>query len=136
MKRGKIYFVEAVGANRIKIGFSTNLKNRMAQLRTDCGFPIKLIGFIYGTMDDETQLLFYFYGKEMLLQGEWYDARIYEEVAQLCKEHGHFFPNENEVEVKRNRENERMEVCRRAVLKLEQRFNEYRYKNVASDSSN
>jgi hypothetical protein len=43
-----VYFVEAVGANRIKIGHAEDPTSRLSQLQTGCPYPLRLLFSIPG----------------------------------------------------------------------------------------
>tara|TARA_R110000751_G_scaffold157283_2_gene262766 strand:+ start:3837 stop:4556 length:720 start_codon:yes stop_codon:yes gene_type:complete len=51
-----IYFIEAVGLDRVKIGYSKTPIKRMAELQTGCPVELKMIRFCQGEMCEEKQL--------------------------------------------------------------------------------
>ncbi len=53
-----IYFIEAVGVGHIKIGFTDSLdaSDRLTTLQTGSPVPLRLLGTIPGTLDDEKDL--------------------------------------------------------------------------------
>lgn len=54
---GRVYFIEAIGADRIKIGFTQgDPENRSAQLQTGCPFPLAVIGSFYASARRESEL--------------------------------------------------------------------------------
>jgi hypothetical protein len=68
MKGGNVYFIECAG--RIKIGFSTDVKNRMYQLATSAPSKLTLIATISGTYQLERAVQ-----KHLLphrVKGEWF----------------------------------------------------------------
>ena len=65
---GVIYFVKSW--NAIKIGFSTDIKTRLAQLQTGSPFEIELLGFFAGTEQDEVETLGRF--SPLRIRGEWF----------------------------------------------------------------
>lgn len=48
-----VYFVEAVGAERVKIGTAADAPSRIADLRTACPLPLRLLGTVEGGRDFE-----------------------------------------------------------------------------------
>lgn len=54
---GFVYFAEAVGTDRIKIGWSRHHPSkRLVELQTGCPFPIRLLSFFPGFPEDERRL--------------------------------------------------------------------------------
>lgn len=53
---GFIYFLEAVGADRIKIGHSLDVAKRRLELRTGCPFDLLLLATVDGGVTDETKM--------------------------------------------------------------------------------
>jgi hypothetical protein len=45
---GDVYFIEAVGADRVKIGVSRNVEQRFSQLAASFPGPLKLLGKVTG----------------------------------------------------------------------------------------
>jgi len=74
--RGLIYFAEAIGADRIKIGFTSrnSARARVSSLQTGCPFPIRLLGHIVGTMATETHLHDKFGSFRVMPNAEWFHA--------------------------------------------------------------
>jgi hypothetical protein len=55
--QGTVYFLEAEGFGRIKIGFTReNVERRAMQLQVGCPAPIKILRTLEGTMKDEKKL--------------------------------------------------------------------------------
>lgn len=52
MKQTYIYFVEAVGCRRIKIGHSASLESRLDQIVTSSPFPIQVVALIKCNSED------------------------------------------------------------------------------------
>ncbi len=67
---GFVYFIEAVGCNAIKIGFSRNPERRMADMQTDCPARLQLLAIKEGTRRLESQVHQAF--ANLHLRGEWY----------------------------------------------------------------
>ncbi len=65
-----IYFIEAVGCNRIKIGLAGNVRKRMADLQIASPFPLKLLAQIPGSRRLES--LLHRQWSEYWLIGEWF----------------------------------------------------------------
>lgn len=68
-----LYFIEAVGDGRIKIGFTDNndAEIRMATLQVGCPHELRLLGTLPGTMDDEKNLKRRFAAH--CSRGEWFE---------------------------------------------------------------
>ncbi len=67
-----IYFVQAEGVGNIKIGFtdSVDASDRLSTLQTGSPVPLRLLGTIPGTMDDEKDLHRRFASARVV--GEWF----------------------------------------------------------------
>ena len=65
-----IYFVQAGEGGPIKIGIATNLKGRLAIMRSDNPAQIKTLWTILGTMDEEHNLHRWF--AHLRVRGEWF----------------------------------------------------------------
>lgn len=71
--RGYIYFVEAVGSNRIKIGFTRgDPRERAKLLQTGCPFPLELILASRGTMWSESKIHHHFTHLRVAPNVEWF----------------------------------------------------------------
>ena len=85
-----IYFAEC--GNQIKIGISSNLNARMADLRNEAGRPVSLIGTIAGDLRIERALLKKL--RPYRIKGEWFkDCRDVRAAIQNCLNN---FPAPNE----------------------------------------
>jgi hypothetical protein len=74
-KDGVVYFVEAVGADRIKIGFtSAGLAGRIEDLQVGCPFPIKPLVSFAGTLRTERDLHAKFAAARVFAGSEWFHA--------------------------------------------------------------
>ena len=70
---GFIYLVEAVGADRIKIGWTAaSPRRRLAELQVCSPFPLDLIGAMRGSRLDERRLHRTFEADRII--GEWFAA--------------------------------------------------------------
>lgn len=69
---GFIYFVEAVGTNRIKIGLAANVKKRVGELQVGCPVDLLLLGFCSGSLfrERETHRRF----DHLRHRGEWFEG--------------------------------------------------------------
>lgn len=65
-----IYFVEAEGCGRLKIGFSKTPERRIADLRTMGGAPINVLAVVYGCQKTERRLHECFKAERQ--HGEWF----------------------------------------------------------------
>ncbi|MGN6769773.1 MAG: GIY-YIG nuclease family protein [Rhizobiaceae bacterium] len=68
---GYVYFLRA--GDEVKIGFSTNLRQRLEKLRNGNAFPVFVCRYVEGTMATERQ--FHKRFAEYRLRGEWFDLR-------------------------------------------------------------
>lgn len=73
-RSGHVYFVEAIGSDRIKIGFTTKFERRMKALRTGCPFPIVLLHSEPGTLRDERATHRRFATSVAVPGSEWFHA--------------------------------------------------------------
>jgi len=55
-RQGTIYFIEAIGLDYVKVGFTTDLEKRMADLRTALPVRLMLLGSITGPATLEGEL--------------------------------------------------------------------------------
>lgn len=70
---GRVYFLEATGADRIKIGWTAgDPKSRIAGMVTACPFPLKLLATLVGTVEGEKWL--HAKCKSAHAHGEWFHA--------------------------------------------------------------
>lgn len=68
---GYVYFLR--GGNEVKIGFSTNLPQRLEKLRNGNAYPVFICRYVEGTPTTERQ--FHKRFAEYRLRGEWFDLR-------------------------------------------------------------
>lgn len=67
-----IYFIQAQGNGPIKIGFTGfNPRKRMVKIRSDCPWPVRLLGAIEGTVSQEKQI--HLVLSRYKTQGEWFE---------------------------------------------------------------
>lgn len=71
-KASVVYFIEAEGSGRIKIGTTDRLDKRLAALRASSPLPLNLIATIAGDFNDERRLHHRF--AHLRLHGEWFSA--------------------------------------------------------------
>lgn len=65
-----VYFIYCEASSMIKIGFTSNIKNRLGNLKTMSPVPLRLIGTIEGTRVDEENLHKKF--ARLRSHGEWF----------------------------------------------------------------
>ena len=85
-KTGRVYFIEAVGANRIKIGFTHRAATkRLRELQISSPLPLREIGSIPGTLSTEGGLHKRFL--PLCIGGEWFEARpvLRQHIARLLR---------------------------------------------------
>jgi len=80
---GYVYFVEAVGAKRIKIGWTTDPRNRLDTLATASPFPLEQIKVTYG--DRDTERWWHQKFEDLRVHREWFRAtpRLRDAIADL-----------------------------------------------------
>jgi hypothetical protein len=76
-----VYFIHDDVATAIKIGYSTNVKQRLADLQTSSSTKLVLLGVMPGSMNDERRL----HAKFERLHGEWF--RVTPELLEFIREH-------------------------------------------------
>lgn len=52
----RVYFIEAVGLNLVKIGYARNVAERMRKLRPGCPAPLRFLGTLPGGIREERDL--------------------------------------------------------------------------------
>lgn len=67
-----VYVIHATGTNRIKLGFSTKPKERLAQLQTGSPFPLQMLACWPGSRARENRL--HRYMAQFRQVGEWFEA--------------------------------------------------------------
>lgn len=72
MSQGTIYFVEAVGLRRVKIGYSENFSNRFRVLQNSCPVKLRVLKLVVATQDTEQALLAVF--QKFRTHGEWFES--------------------------------------------------------------
>lgn len=80
---GQIYFVEAVGTDRVKIGFAMHAAKRLASVAVICPVPLRLRALIDGPPAKERELHARF--RAAWSHGEWF--KITPELADLMAQH-------------------------------------------------
>jgi len=84
-----IYFVEAVGPDHIKIGFTDKpMEKRLDLLQTGNSFPLRVLGMMEGAKQDERRLHRQFRGSRV--RGEWF--RPTPELLNLIRTQTKHFP--------------------------------------------
>jgi hypothetical protein len=81
LRRGRVYFIRAIGGGAIKIGFSAEPKNRLGAAQTYSPHKLVLVGSLEGTQALETRLHQRF--AAFHLRGEWFREEILPEVLHL-----------------------------------------------------
>lgn len=72
-RMGRVYFIEAIGAERIKIGFTSgDPAVRLRDLQTACPFMLRVIAHVRGSMDDEAALHERFASTRAVPGTEWF----------------------------------------------------------------
>ena len=86
--KGFIYFLRAKGySGGMKIGFSSDPKARMKQLRSEVGVPLRLQGYVPGTQRHEQVI--HAILSHARLHGEWFytrDIRISAFIGKIIRE--------------------------------------------------
>ena len=68
----KVYFIEAVGAGLVKIGTSTNVVQRVAQLQSGFPYELKLLRVLPGYLEEER--FFHDLFSEYRVRAEWFES--------------------------------------------------------------
>jgi len=72
---GSVYFIEAEGADRVKIGFTGgDVDERRRQIQVGCPFTLVTLAFFAGTMRDESRLHARFGASRCASGNEWFLA--------------------------------------------------------------
>lgn len=72
VKHPCVYFVEAAGLGKIKIGYASHAATRLLNLQTACPVLLTVLAIIPGTPDDELEIQKQF--RHLRCHGEWYFA--------------------------------------------------------------
>lgn len=70
---GFVYFIEAVGADAIKIGIARNVDRRLQGHQVSCPLPLRLLASAPGGMEEEKHIHHRF--AHLLVRGEWFSAK-------------------------------------------------------------
>lgn len=75
-KMGLVYFIEAMGCDRIKIGFtaSSSASARVRDLQTGCPFPLQVIATLPGSVATEERIHTRFRKFRVMPNAEWFHA--------------------------------------------------------------
>lgn len=87
---GLVYFLRAPG-HAVKIGFTTNLSERVRTIQHSCPCRLILVGCLHGDLDLERLMKQRF--AEHRLHGEWFDERILPDVLDLVAADSEFYPS-------------------------------------------
>lgn len=66
-----VYWVGAIGTDRVKIGFTRSPKERLMAIQTTCPYPLEVLGVMPGTRKLEAALHELFRGRRKF--GEWFE---------------------------------------------------------------
>lgn len=66
----KVYFIEAIGFRRVKIGYTADLPRRFRALQAACPFQLRILGWVPGTTTYERKLHRHF--ADLRVRGEWF----------------------------------------------------------------
>ena len=90
----RIYFIEAVGMNLVKIGYTINPPKRFMAMLTASPAPLSLLGCIAGGPQKEAKL--HAQLAEHRLHGEWFKMvpEVLSVVATADRQYGHEFYNQ------------------------------------------
>ncbi len=75
---GQVYYVEARGADRIKIGFTAGRDpvDRVRSIQTSCPFPLVILASHAGSMQTEQDLHRRFASERIMACAEWFHASL------------------------------------------------------------
>lgn len=72
-RKGRVYFIEAAGTLRVKIGFTSgDPRQRARKLQTACPFPLRVLASFAGTTVDEADLHERFAASRAVEGTEWF----------------------------------------------------------------
>ncbi len=70
---GLVYFIEAIGANRVKIGWTGgNPRRRLSEIQHTSPFPLRLLALFSGTRRDEREFHDHFASARIVR--EWFEV--------------------------------------------------------------
>ena len=69
--QGFVYVIHAVGTNRVKIGFTQRIAERLSDLQTGSPFPLELVGYHNASLGFEQRL--HEQLKDRRCIGEWFE---------------------------------------------------------------
>ena len=73
---GFIYVIEAIGASRVKLGWTArDARDRLMSLQTSSPFPLRIVAVIVGTMREERALHARFHALRIMPNSEWFHLR-------------------------------------------------------------
>jgi len=81
--RPVVYFIEAVGLDLVKIGYTEELIRRFKEIRTACPVKIQLVGFLNGDRSAEAHLHRQY--KDYRAEGEWF--RVSQQTLDYWRSH-------------------------------------------------
>lgn len=83
---GYVYFLEAKGIKRVKIGFTTSPKTRLNELRLGSPVPLTILKVVRGNLSLEIAVLALFH--KYRLHGEWFDShdKLMRFIKSLCED--------------------------------------------------
>lgn len=71
--KGRVYFIEADGAGRVKIGFTKgNVQERLRQIQTGSPFPLRVVAVVDGSLQRESNLHARFRHLRVAPNVEWF----------------------------------------------------------------
>lgn len=77
-----VYFAEAVGLSAVKIGYSSDVLQRVQDIQVHCPVEVSVIGVIPGTRETEAAVHRRFAAAH--IRGEWF--RLWPEILEFCDE--------------------------------------------------
>ncbi len=71
---GLVYFIEAVGSGRVKIGWTLarSVEGRRYSLQTSSPFPLRVLGWMRGSLKTEQRLHAQFDANRVMPNAEWF----------------------------------------------------------------
>jgi hypothetical protein len=86
---GYVYFIKYQSTDAIKIGMSTNIINRLNNIKTSNTDKMFLIGYIYTEQYNSLERTLHKQYKENRLTGEWFNLNINQVINAIRENNGH-----------------------------------------------
>ncbi len=128
-----IYFIENLETKHIKIGFTTDIKNRLSNLQTSSPYELKVLAVCEGNDKTEKELHIKF--NDYHTRGEWFNPNkeLIDYISQFPpyksdnKQHGNLASLRKQKKMSMEEVGKKMKISKQAVSDIEKR---YEYGNI------